>query len=304
VIITPHTLANSIYVVDEYFSHLVVLSRHVKVFYMNNGTPKMRKQRPIKELRFPALSLQQALEKARALYRIAANHEVPLSTASKEWGYSDKSSGGITTVAALRSFGLVEDVAGGGTRKIKLAPIALQVIRDPREISPDRDALVKQIALHPPLHSKVATKYNGLPPSEEALRAYLQLDLGMAERSAAEFVREYTATLTFAKVSGIATIQELDESAIQNEEDNAVENLASPSESQIASASRLHRAAGEDTGATSLATKGLNEFKVDTTGGTIRITAHVDSKGWKRLKKVIEAALSEEEEESNLETTH
>ena len=93
------------------------------------------------------------------------------------------------------------DVSGSEVRKVKLTDTALKIIRDPRDISPDRDVLVREAAMQPPLHRKVLSKYRGMPPSDEALKAFLMIDRGLKDEAVPEFIREFTTTMAFAKVS-------------------------------------------------------------------------------------------------------
>lgn len=177
------------------------------------GAAKRKLVQPTEGQRFPYVSLPRALERTRELYALANVHEVALTTVVKHWGYGGKSSGGFQTAAALKAFGLVDYNGTGDTRKIKLTDSALKIIRDPRDISPDRDALIKQAALLPDIHSQVVAHYNGLPPSDEAFKAYLLLDKGMKEDSAAAFAKEFASTMTFAKMSGSAIQTELEDDA-------------------------------------------------------------------------------------------
>lgn len=167
------------------------------------------KRRPDAGQRFPFVPLPRAIERSRALYKVASVHDVPFATAVSTWGYAEKSSGGAQTVAALKAFGLLEDVPGSDVRKVKLTDTALRIIRDPREISPDRDALVQQAAMRPPLHRDILEKYGGMPPSDEALRAFLLMDRGLKDEVVPEVIREFTATMAFAKLADQVAIQDM-----------------------------------------------------------------------------------------------
>lgn len=166
--------------------------------------------RPDGSQRFPFIPLPKALDRVREMYKVAANHEVSVATAGKSWGYSEKSSGVGMTVSALKYFGLIEDVGSNDARKIKLSDAALKIIRDPREISPDREILIRQAALLPSIHNEIVSKYNGLPPSDEAFKAYLLLDRGFKDDAATDFIKEFMATMAFAKISDSGKIREKD----------------------------------------------------------------------------------------------
>lgn len=199
---------------------------------MSDNTKQETKKprvRPNEGQRFPFITLSRAIERSRELYSIANTHEVAMSAAVKHWGYGEKSSGGLQTVAALKAFGLIEDTGSNEARKIKLSDSALKIIRDPREISPDRDALIKQAALLPPIHRETIEKYNGLPPSDEAFKAYLLLDKGMKDDTATAFAKEFNATMSFAKFADSAKIAEVVEQC--EDEISGNDNFCVPSPS-------------------------------------------------------------------------
>jgi hypothetical protein len=173
--------------------------------------PPLIKRRPDAGQRFPFVALGRAIERARELYKVANGYEVPIGTAVGAWGYAEKSSGGQQTAAALKAFGLIEDVGGGDIRKVKLTDFAMRIIRDPRDISPDRDALIREAALKPTIHRDIIEKYAGMPPSDEALKAYLLMDRGLKDEAVPEFIREFAATMSFAKIAESGTIQDMRE---------------------------------------------------------------------------------------------
>jgi hypothetical protein len=174
---------------------------------MNAEKPKAF--RPELGQRFPFIPLPKALDRARELYRVANIHEVPIGTAvTKAWGYAEKSSGGVQTVAALKAFGLIDDLGSGSSRRVKLSDAALRILRDPRDISPEREQLVRQAALRPAIHREVVEKYQGLPQSDEAFKAYLMFDRKFRDDAVGEFMREFAATMAFAKIGASDTILE------------------------------------------------------------------------------------------------
>jgi hypothetical protein len=166
---------------------------------MSEAVPQ--KFRPTGVQRSPFVSLPKALDRAREMYKIAATFEAAVGTVVKAWGYAEKSSGGVQTVAALKTFGLLDDSGSGATRKVKLSETALKIIRDPREISSERDLLIRQAALRPPGHRAVIDQFGGgLPPSDEAFKAYLIMDLQLRDGAVDEFMREFSETMASAKI--------------------------------------------------------------------------------------------------------
>lgn len=190
---------------------------------------KRKQARPEKGQRFPYIPLSRAIEKAKELYTLANVHDVAVKIAVKHWGFSEKSSGGMLTVSALKTFGLIDDIGSSETRKIKLSAIALKIIKDPREISPERDSLIKQCALLPSIHQEILGKYDGIPPSDEVFKTYLLLDKGMQEEAANAFAKEFTNTMSFAKISDSGTIPEMDREEDTHDSGIGQKNLMPPS---------------------------------------------------------------------------
>lgn len=151
--------------------------------------------RKVRSPSFPFISLREALDRVRAFYEAEQRNSARPETAAAHWGYSPKSSGGKQTIAALRAFGLLE-----GDTLIKLSGRALRIVLDEREDSEERERLIKQAALMPPLHSKLWERYGAELPSDKTLRLSLILDEGFNENSVDDFLTEYKETLEFARL--------------------------------------------------------------------------------------------------------
>jgi hypothetical protein len=242
--------------------------------------------RPTDAQRFPSVPLPKALERARELHRVAQMYAVPVATALKAWGYGEKSSGGLMTIAALKMFGLVTDIGSNQGRKVQLTESALKIIRDPRPDSPERDALLREAALTPPIHKNVHDKYSGPPPSEEAFRAYLLLDLGMRDDAADDFMREFNATMGFAGMPGSGTFQDMDRVSSQEPQD-LKSRSASGTHLVPTPLAQIRRGSGAalNREEASVFLEGLNEIKTLFDGETLRVSACVDREGLKKLKK-------------------
>ncbi len=152
-------------------------------------------RRKVRSPSFPFISLREAIDRARAFHEAEQRNSARPETAAAHWGYSPKSSGGKQTIAALRAFGLIE-----GDTLVKLSGRALRILLDEREASEERERLVKQAALMPPLHSKLWERYGAELPSDKTLRLSLILDEGFNENSVDDFLTEYKETLEFARL--------------------------------------------------------------------------------------------------------
>jgi hypothetical protein len=144
---------------------------------------------------FPFIGLREALDRARAFYEAEQRNAARPETAAAHWGYSAKSSGGKQTIAALRSFGLLE-----GDSLVKLSGRALRIVLDDRGPSEERERLLQQAALLPPIHARLWERYGAELPSPQTLKLSLILDEGFNENSVDDFLTEYRETLEFARL--------------------------------------------------------------------------------------------------------
>lgn len=159
--------------------------------------------------RFPFINLEKAIDRAKQLYD--ADHrgnEMAVPTAFTVWGYSEKSSGGFQTIAALKSYGLLVDADSGGSRKIKLSPEALRYFRDERE--EERVKLVARFATQPPLLRALWNVWGAHPPADTVARSHLKVERGLNEQSARALLNLYKDNLAFANLKGDAKIPEID----------------------------------------------------------------------------------------------
>jgi hypothetical protein len=144
---------------------------------------------------FPFIGLRDALDRARTFYEAEQRNAARSETAAAHWGYSAKSSGGKQTIAALRSFGLLE-----GDSLVKLSGRGLRLVLDEREASEERERLLQQAALMPPIHARLWERYGAELPSAQTLRLGLILDEGFNENSVDDFLTEYRETLEYARL--------------------------------------------------------------------------------------------------------
>jgi hypothetical protein len=149
------------------------------------------KQALIRSPSFPFIGLAEALERARMLYGAERRNAASADAVVQHWGYSPKSSGGKQTIGALRAFGLLE---GEGT--VRVTDRAVHVLLD--EGSAERDRLLRQAALSPPVYHRLWERYGPDLPSEQGLRTHLVVEMGFNENAVDEVIRGYKETLDFA----------------------------------------------------------------------------------------------------------
>src|SRR5689334_3352156 len=86
---------------------------------------------------YPGIGLQEAIERARIIYRAENRHSAAIDTILSHWGYRSGSGLGLVVLAALIKFGLLADEGSGKGRHARLTEDALKIIQDEREVSPD-----------------------------------------------------------------------------------------------------------------------------------------------------------------------
>ena len=148
---------------------------------------------------FPFIPLDKAVERSRefeAQYGMNAGRP---TNVVKTWGYSEKSSGGIQTVAALSAFGLLEDEGGGDQRKLRLSPLAMTVIKDKRPGA--LSSALKVAALKPKIMSELWSEWGANRPPDHECQSSLQLDKKFAEDAAVRLVRIYDSTIRYANLA-------------------------------------------------------------------------------------------------------
>jgi len=148
---------------------------------------------------FPAIDLKDAIEKARALYKADGLSWTPVNVAAKHWGFSEKSSSGIRTVAALLHFGLVSEDGGGDNRRIRLSETGKVIVLAPAdEHSEAINKAIKTAALTPKLYKELWQKFGPKLPSDGTLQYELEKDGNFNRDSIKGFINDFKATMTFA----------------------------------------------------------------------------------------------------------
>jgi hypothetical protein len=166
---------------------------------------------------YPSISLEDALEKARLLYKHDKRNATSINVVAGHWNYRPTSSGAKLAVAALKKFGLLESVGNKKSGQVKLTDLALQIILDQREDSPERDQAIKRAALNPDLHAELWDKYGHDLPSDATIKTYLVMHRGFNDATVGDFLKEYKATISFSKLGPGDTISEDDSAASGHE---------------------------------------------------------------------------------------
>jgi hypothetical protein len=161
-------------------------------------TEKTKKRRVGRSPAYPYISVQKALEQAKALHAQEGDYAAPLPSAVSAWGYSPKSSGGRQTLATMKYYGLIEIAGEGDGRKIKVSDIARRILLDQREDESEKRQLIRRVALTPAAHKALYEQYaNGLA-SDGSVEHFLIFDEGYNKEAAKELLAEFKDTARFA----------------------------------------------------------------------------------------------------------
>lgn len=163
-------------------------------------TPDKRKR--TRSPAYPFVNLETAIARAREFYDKERRNAVNINVATKHWGFTEGSSNGAQTIAALTSFGVLEDQGMGDKRTVRLTPTALRILLDTRPDSKERAELIKQAALTPKIHQQLWETWGVDLPSDPQLRHTLLFDwpVPFNENAVDGFIREYRDTIAFAKL--------------------------------------------------------------------------------------------------------
>ncbi len=146
--------------------------------------------------RFPFINLEKALGRAKELFDAdQKGREMALSAAFAVWQYSEKSSGGFQTIAALKMYGLLR---AGDTRKVGLTDAALRYFRDERE--EEKNKLTREFALKPKLISALWKDWRATPPADTIARSHLKTDRGLNDQGSRSLLSIYKENLAFTQL--------------------------------------------------------------------------------------------------------
>lgn len=149
---------------------------------------------------YPGLDLKAAIDRARSFYHHEKRSSANVSVAIQHWGYSPASSGGRQVLAALLSYGLLEDKGSGDQRYVTLTDHALRILLDDRPDSIERADAIRKAALLPKIHSELFSKWPNELPSNPNLRHYLLIEKKFNENSVDDFISQLRTTADFARI--------------------------------------------------------------------------------------------------------
>lgn len=189
---------------------------------------------------YPKVSLPEAVDRARRIYRHAHRGRVDRMTALELMGYRSDSGPAGSTLSALRKFGLLD----GRSQELRLSDLALKIL-EPMDEAEKMEGL-RAAALSPEIYREVLDFYSGRLPSDEVLRAYLIRTKRFSSIGAKEFIRGLRGTQEMVSFDE----RGVDEpSRVQNETRSEIGHVRQPeavSSTAVVSGGGLARAANEE----------------------------------------------------------
>jgi len=166
---------------------------------VTDQSPEQLKVRKERSPSFPFISLEKALERASDAYESHRREPTRLASIAVTWGYAPKSSGLLQSVAALKQYGLIEDLGSGDDRKVQLTDLARRILLDTREGA--ADAAIQEAARRPKVIAEYLHRWLPVRPSDAHCISELELDRGFNREAAKLFLRIFDQNVSFANLS-------------------------------------------------------------------------------------------------------
>ena len=139
---------------------------------------------------YPSMSLPDAIDKARDVYRADYLNEMPVEVVVQHMGYSSLNGASLSAMSALKKYGLLEG-RGDTTHVSKEAQLILEEM-------PGADDAIREMAFRPSLWAEIRENYSGKKPSTANLRAFL-LGRGFNPKKVDLVAKLYFATMDFVE---------------------------------------------------------------------------------------------------------
>jgi hypothetical protein len=174
---------------------------------MATQTPELPKKKRARSPNFPAITLKDAVERARTIFKEEGRNFAHEDTILGHWQYKPRSGGGWSVLAAVKSFGLVTQEGSGNTSRYRVSDSALKlVMKSGDEHADERQDVLKDAALKPRIHRELWTTYSGTLPSNQTLEYELVSNWGFTPVAAKEFVPRFRETISYAALTAADTL--------------------------------------------------------------------------------------------------
>lgn len=140
---------------------------------------------------YPAVGLQEAVNRVGALYKVQHTHLAPREVVAKGLGYSSLNGASATAISALLKYGLIDREG----EDLKVSERAMKILHphSPQE----KAAAIRDAAAAPALFAELLEKFPGQMPNDDLLRNYL-VRRGFAESALSAVISAYRETSEMA----------------------------------------------------------------------------------------------------------
>jgi len=160
---------------------------------------------------YPYVDLESAIALTRKVYDYAKRGTAAVeSVVTEALGFSPTSSSGDKVMAALKQFGMTEDVGENNGKSVKISGRAIRILLDDQD-SAQRQEEIKKAAISPKWYEYCWSKWGKeMPP---AMRSNLLIEHGFVESTVDGFLSNYKRSIAFAGLLDDVLFDEKDTSA-------------------------------------------------------------------------------------------
>lgn len=166
---------------------------------------------------FPFISLEEAIKRLKAFDQTFGRHPAPAAKAGLAWGMKESSSQAYQTLAALKSFGLLQYEGSGTERKASHTDNARKYLRAQQESI--KLQVLREIATKPTQIQKFWTDWGADRPPDPVCLDDLVLKHAFTDSAARKFLEVYDETIAFAGLTGLADTTEDEVEKTASEQD-------------------------------------------------------------------------------------
>lgn len=171
-------------------------------------TPKTAKAKRERSPSFPFIPLPAAIKRLGEFEDYFKRHPAPAKHSGKAWGMKGWTSQAQQTLAALKSFGLLEYKGSGDSLEASISEDARTYLRAQQDSI--KQEVLKRFALKPKNIAKSFSLWGGDRPPDEVCLDQLVLKQGFTDSAAKLFLQVYDSTIAYAKLSDSDKVEAVD----------------------------------------------------------------------------------------------
>lgn len=156
---------------------------------------------------YPSIDLKTAVERVAMLYDGIKKNPTHVETAISTMGYKTGSSTGVRALAAMISYGLLEEDGAGAQRTVRLTKQGLDLHLLSQD-DPDRLVILRDMALRPKIFEDIVNLYPEKLPNDATIEKYLKVTRGFNPDVVKPLIRDFRATYEFANLGNSGTLSE------------------------------------------------------------------------------------------------